>query len=211
MPKISLKGLAKYMTSGAVKQRKILKDYKYPNPEGQAQAAYYRDAKKYITEFHKDGRDVEWLTKKASQLQGLSQGAVQQRAVRLKHNARAIKKYARFFSGRDFSILDRISLRVAYAGVFITVSPDLHVMERKREKVILLDFSKDEPEEQTVKIISQAMFQAQLEAGMGLTSTSVLYFDVSRGQEHRGARAGARMLREIEAACENIYAIWDGI
>ena len=44
MIKISLKGFAKYMVANSAQQRKILTDYKYPQPEGQAMATYYREA-----------------------------------------------------------------------------------------------------------------------------------------------------------------------
>ena len=46
---------------------------------------------------------------------------------------------------------------------------------------------------------------------MRLTSSSVILLDIPRGEEHRGARMGARMRNDIEAACQNIEAIWDTI
>ena len=46
---------------------------------------------------------------------------------------------------------------------------------------------------------------------MGLTSASVLYLDVPRGAEYRGARVRSRLENEMQAACENIVAIWNGI
>jgi hypothetical protein len=48
MIKISLKGLAKFMTASPSAQRKVLRDYKYPKPEGEAQASFYRDARRDI-------------------------------------------------------------------------------------------------------------------------------------------------------------------
>ncbi|MFH2001901.1 MAG: hypothetical protein ABIK28_19635 [Planctomycetota bacterium] len=211
MPRISLKGLANFMTSGAARQRKILRDYKYPDPEGAAQAGYYRDARNCILEYHREGREEAWLYERHRHLRGQSIVAPPQVKPRLENNARAVRQYARNFSGRNFTILENVPLALAFSGVTVSVYPDLHVNERNREKIIKLDFSKQPTNDQAIRIMSQAMFEAQVQAGMGLTSASVLYLDVPRSQEYRGARAGSRMLREIEAACENITAIWDGI
>ena len=47
--------------------------------------------------------------------------------------------------------------------------------------------------------------------GHKYTPASVLYFDVARGAEHRGARQGARMKGEIDAALKNIASLWPSI
>ena len=59
--KLSAKGLAKFMTSSAAGQRKVLRDYKYPDEEGTAQAAYYREACDIVAQYHRDGHDKLWL------------------------------------------------------------------------------------------------------------------------------------------------------
>lgn len=41
MIKITAKGLAKFMIANAAQQRKILKDFKNPDPDGFAQKLYY--------------------------------------------------------------------------------------------------------------------------------------------------------------------------
>ncbi len=74
-----------------------------------------------------------------------------------------------------------------------------------------MEFAKDEPNSKLIKIISQALFEAQSGADMGLTSASVLYFDIACGKIHKGARAGSRILGEMEAACKNIVALWDSL
>ena len=211
MIRISLKGLAKFMTSTPARQRKILKDYKYPDPEGFVQAIYYREARDFIVAFHRDGHDPTWLTSKAATISTLAASSTGQTKTRLKNNSRALREYATNFGRKKFEILHDINLEVSYFGVRVTVVPDLHVREGQTEKIIKLEFSKDLPEEKAVKIIGQALYEAQEVAGMGLTSSSVLVFDVARGQIHKGARAGARMRAEIEAACQNISSLWGGI
>jgi hypothetical protein len=53
MKTISMKGLADYMTASAVRQRKILREYKYPaDAEAQAKILYYKEARETIAKFH---------------------------------------------------------------------------------------------------------------------------------------------------------------
>jgi hypothetical protein len=52
MIKISAKGIAKFMMSLDATRRRILFDFKHPDPEGRAQAIHYRDAINAIQIFH---------------------------------------------------------------------------------------------------------------------------------------------------------------
>ena len=67
------------------------------------------------------------------------------------------------------------------------------------------------PKNEVVTIVSQAMFEAANLDGMDLKSTQVLYVDVPRCHTYKGASLGTRMRKNIEAACQNIAAIWDSI
>lgn len=211
MIRIGIKGLAKFMGGSPAQQRKVLKDHKYPDPEGHAQATYYREAGDAIRAFHRYGRGVPWLAQQATDLEALSLGSMGQTKVRLGHNSRALDAYARHFGHKVFTILPVPKLGVSYSGVHINVLPDLHVEENGAEKIIRLEFLKEEPDPSLIRVTSQLLFEAQSAAGMGLSSSSVLYFDVQRGKVHKGARAGAHTLREVEAACKNIAALWDSI
>src|SRR5262245_23614873 len=127
--RLGVKGLAKYMTSGAAAQRKVLRDYKYPDQEGAAQARYYRDARKHIVSLHHNGHDAAWLLHKADQLDVLAGRHGGQSAVRLTNNARALRHYARNFADREYQILSDIDLALYSGPVRITAVPDLHVYE----------------------------------------------------------------------------------
>lgn len=211
---VSLKGLADFMTADPARQRRILRDYKYPREdEPRARIVYYREARDRISVYHAAAHPRTWLETEASRLRVLASSAVKGRTrTRLQHNARSLTSYATHFGSRPFQVVgDNLGLSIRHDDVRVTVIPDLHVRERNQEKIIKLEFSKDEPSDQEVKIISQAMYEAADAAEMGLTASCVLYLDVERGLAHKGARAGSRMRRNIEAACENISAIWDSI
>jgi hypothetical protein len=209
MIRLSLTGLAKYMTASPANQRRILRDFKYPNEdEAYAKRLYYREAREHIVAFHRRSRPVEWLLDQAEQLAELGEFNGGMSEVRLKHNNRALRQYAKHFGTRTFEMLDDLPLALTFGEVRIGINPDLHVRETSKEKIIKLDFGSTAPTPEVIKIVSQCLFEAARGAVDSLTSSSALYFDVARGLEHRGARAGARTLAEMEAACETIAAIW---
>ncbi len=213
MIKLSIKGLAKYMASSPSAQRRVLRDFKYPRgEEAFAMRLYYRDACERITAFHRNDHDCEWLRSEADDLSRLASLTGGSGGVRLRNNARALRQYEQHFASRSYEILDELRLELEFSGVRITATPDLHVRENHKQRVIKLEFSKKPLTPETIRIITQCLYEAARRGRVpDLSSSSVLYLDVPRGVEHRGARAGSRTLRDIEAACETISEIWDSI
>jgi len=212
MIKLSLKGFASFMTASATRKRSILSDYKYPEEDkAQAKIFYYREARDRISAFHHAKRDRNWLIAESHHLQAIAGDSSEGREKRLKNNAIALRAYAKYFGHRNFEILESIKLKLIFDDVTISVYPDLHVIERGREKIVKLEFSVNQPSEDMIKIISQIMFEAANQAEKGLTASGVLYLDVRRGKEHRGARLGSRIKRDIQSTCLNISGIWDTV
>ena len=184
-------------------------DFKYPDPAGNAQAMYYREARDWISAYHANKHPIGWLTQRANDLLKLASMAQGRTATRLRHNARALRQYEQSFGRKSYDVLGDANLELIYGNVVrVTVFPDLRVREAGQEKIVKLEFSDQQPSRNVVKIVSQAMFEASVKGGLKLPSSSVLYVDVPRGKMHRGARLGSRMARDIESACLNIAAIW---
>jgi len=211
MIKISLKGLAKFMTSSAAGQRKILRDYKYPDPEGFAQALYYREARDLVCAFHQSSNSPDWLSAQASSLQILASRLTGQSARRVANNARAVRAYHTHFSDKVLTVKPDITLEFLCGNIRVTVCPDLYALERNREKLFKLEFGTQGLNPDAAKIISQIMFEATVQKGMGLSSSDVCCVDVPRGLVYKGARVGSRMIKEVEAACQNITSIWQNL
>lgn len=209
--RITVKGLADFMTGSAAKQRKVVRDFKYPDPEGRARAVYYSDARRAVMRFHAAANDMGVLAGTAARLSRRSAEARGHTRQRLGDNASAIVAYASHFAERAYEILGSPRLRLEYGPVVVAVTPDLYVQERRREKILKVEFTKPVPSDRMVKIITQAMFEAVEQAGMGLGPSNVLYVDVRRGLIHKGARIRARLARDIEAACETIADIWPSL
>jgi hypothetical protein len=212
MKKISLKGLADYMTASPIRQRKIIRDYKYPAlDDASAKILYYREARDRISAFHAGSHSGKWLLNAASALDELSLSSSGSRKTRLKHNSKAIREYKKYFGNKIFILLPDTTFALIFDDVIITVRPDLHVRENDCEKIIKLEFAKNEPDTAMIKIISQCLLEAAHADGLSLPSSNVLYYDVPRGRIHKGARMGSRMSHNIDAVCKNISAIWDSI
>ncbi|HKQ58297.1 MAG TPA: hypothetical protein VJY35_10565 [Candidatus Eisenbacteria bacterium] len=208
-----MKGLADYMTASHRKQRAILHSYKYPDEdESQAKILYYREARDRILALHKSAHQPAWLQSEALQLESVAAHATDAASRRLINNARALVSYATHFGNRVFKILDEAHMTLTIAGVVITVRPDMHVEEKRAERLIKLEFGVEPLAPTAIRILTQTMYEAARNSGMSIKSKDVLCFDVTRGKVHAaGTRMGPRLKGEIKAACQNIASIWDGI
>ncbi len=145
--RFTIKGLADYMASSAVKQRSIIRAYKYPDEdEAHAKIIYYREAREVVTAYHLAAKNRPWLDAEAAGLLALAAASPGPTKLRLENNARAITDYAKHFSHRKFEILGDVNLELVYDDVTITVRPDLHVKEDGKDKIVKLEFAKDEPD-----------------------------------------------------------------
>jgi len=213
MIKISVKGLAKFMTASPAGQRRVLKEFKFPDDdEPRAMRLYYGEAVDAIKGYHNlEVPDRQWLLDQSQLINQLASVLGGQSAVRLRNNGRAVKQYSDSFHHRKFTILTDLRMALVHGDVRITVVPDLHVKEGNKEKIVKLDFSRSGAEEAQLRIISQCMFEAFRAEHGAITPSAVLYLAVASGAEHRGARVGARVLADVRAACENIGALWNSI
>ncbi|HWN80833.1 MAG TPA: hypothetical protein VNM87_01940 [Candidatus Udaeobacter sp.] len=210
MIKLSAKVLAEFMTSDPSRQRKTLRDAKYPeSDEASVRVIYYREARETIVAFHRS-KSPGLLLRQADNLEGLGRLNGGRSGTRLRHNARALRAYEANFSQQSIELLENLRLNLVINGVRISVVPDLHYRFRSRVYLAKLEFSAEPPDEATLRIISQLMFEAS-RTRPDLSNASILVLDVARGQEMRGARAGSRIVGNIEAACANIMAIWPTI
>jgi|SRR5579863_517268 len=208
MIRLTAKGLAKYMTSGPASQRKILWNYKHPDPEGAVQSKYYSEARHAIERYHTSGNDasvavraVDLLHTKFLRLEGRKQD-------RIKNNIRALESYLQHFGKKTLSILPPPDLTYAYGQVAVSAYPDLYVRDGDRHRIYKLDFSKENAKPLAITIVLQITFVAAQNAGLPVLPRDVIYLDVARGREYKGARVRAHLMRDVEAACQTIEDVW---
>jgi len=184
------------MAANDARRRTIVRRFKYPREaEAFAMIKYHQEARDAITAYHSGNHDAAWLRSLGDQLDAFAASVTSPTRTRIRHNARAIHAYANHFANREFEVLPAPKLRLAYIGVTISVVPDLRVRERSEEKIIKLEFGKDQPSDREMKVVSQVLFEAARVGGLQMPARSVLYLDVARGAEHREARLGAQLAR----------------
>ena len=216
MKQLSVKGLADFMTVSASRQRKILRDHKYPaEDEPRAKILYYREARDRIAGYHKGKKDLSWLEDEAERLEFLANVSDGARKTRLKNNSRGLRSYAKNFAQKNFEILGDLPMDLVFGDVRITAFPDLQVRENGAERIIRLDFSRPDlktngAKRETITIITQTMLMACEQNGIEIDPKDILYFDVESKQISE-ARKLSRVRGDIEATCQNVSDIWDGI
>ena len=207
-PRVTLTGLAKFMMASSSQQRKILLNYKYPKPEGSAQAKYYRDTYRILHSFHSRGHNVSWLLAQADFL-AATPAAVDRSAHRIDRNVAAIRRYAKYFGSRSLhSHKETPRLTISYAGLLIKATSDVFASESRFDRLIKYQFAQSDDPRQHAKILCQVMLEAAQQAGLSLRSSAIRVWDCQTGHEYQLARVGARLKSDIEASCQAIVALW---
>lgn len=212
MIRISVKGLAKFMRKGPAGQRTVLRDFKFPRgAEARAQTVYYAEARRGIREYHMSDNNPAGLVKSVDDLRKKAERVTGKAKTRFEHNIRAMQSYLQYFSANRFEVLVPPKLEYSYHSVVVGATPDLFVRDGTNKKLIKLDLGVEPADEEMIKVILQVIFEAAQNTGMNLLPNNVIYLDISRGLQHVGARSRTKLTRDIQAACENIEAMWDGI
>lgn len=211
MIQLSYTALADFMTSSPTIQRKTLLDYKYPDEdEPKAKRLYYREARDAIRAYHTGSKTPEWMQEMAAKLADLAANNTSKpAAARLNNNSRALTAYARGYGSDQIDLGTPFKGILTFGNVSIRISADLHGTERKKEKIIRLDYSKVSPEPRYSAIVTQLMFEAALAGGLVLPTSAFVVRHIESRSDFALARKGARVMRDIMATCENIAGIWN--
>lgn len=211
MIKIGVRDFAEFMISGPARQRSILKRIKYPDHGSRLFFLYYADARRILREYHFQKKSKDWLELKGRRFLSLSMTGSDGKNTQNKNIARVLLDYHRHFADKKYDVLESIGLKYEHGEVIIKVTPDLHVNERKSEKILKFEFAKKPMNPDMVKTISQIMYESCELGGLHLSSSNILYLDISRGLAIKGARVGSRRVADIEATCDTITDIWPKI
>jgi hypothetical protein len=208
MIRLTAKGLANYMTSGDARKRKILRDYKFPDPEGAVQAKYYAEARRIIEQYHRAGNDPSSLASDLVQLQAKANRASAKQLDRIKNNIRAVESYLRAFGRKKLSILPSPEIKMTRGQVVVSAHADLYIQDGDKHKILRLDMGKDTAKPQNIQIVLQVTINAVEESNLPVTPKDIIYVDVERGVEYSGRTVRKRLRKDIEAACQTIEDVW---
>ena len=208
---ISVSGLAQFMNATSFRQRKLLRDYKFPfNKDGtrKPQIVRYSEARATIQKYHQSENDVTVLLDAVEALKKKAADNPEKDQSRFRDNIRAITAYMKHFQDKAFTVLASPRPKYIHGDVCVSTTPDLYVEEKGAKKLIKLDFNATAPKEDIVSIILKVMHEAAMAEELGVKPADVIYLDVSRQRQFTGKKLNKQLKRDIDAACETIEDIW---
>jgi hypothetical protein len=208
---ISVTGLAKFMRANALRQRSLLRDYKFPftaDGRRKPQIVRYSEARTAIKKYHSAGNDITVLIQAVEDLVKKGAENPEKDQARIEDNIRAVKTYMKYFSENKFTVLETPRPKYVHGEVVVSALPDLYVDEGGTRKLIKLDFNRTRPLAGEVDIILKVMHEAAMHDELEVKPANVIYLDVTRQEHYNGAKLNKRLKREIDAACETIEDIW---
>lgn len=210
--RLSIRTIADYMAATPSMGRKILQRTKYPDSEeAKASINYYNSAKTAIKAFHLGKMDEDELREMASRLADQAANeSLEGRARILASNARVLEAYAETMVDKKFEILSQKTYRFPTNIIQINATPDLIVNFRGRKKFIRFDFNAQGWKPEVRRVVLQGIFEA-VNKEEKIKSSDCMLFHVQSGEEYKSPRLGSRIKSDIDATCENIVSIWDGI
>jgi len=224
-PTISVNKLGEYIISKGARQRKILRDRKYPDPDFQM-GMYHREASDAVAAFLSAGAiDPSPLDKALQSLEQLTPDKVGT-ARRINANIDALERFN--------AMLDDIDLmgaepefgahnppKLVFHNVEISVRPEIILKATVKGKnyvgALKFHFSKSHPHtEESAGFVSAAVNEyCRLHiAGYGDAIVNAAFcqvIDVASGKVFPGVKSTKQRLVDISAECQNIAALWPTI
>lgn len=220
-PRISLNKLCEFMTVGPARQRRIIRDQKYP-PD--YQVVYYREAQESVAHFIASNlEDVAAIERQINLLSQQSPDSIGAQR-RLASNIDALEAFLDMIDDIDLrgsrpSLGANQAPRLSIRNVDISVRPEiiLHVEGKTRPLVgaVKLHFPKTNPLNDDAAGFGSTVLQEWCRANMvddgAPSGPHCFVIDVGSKRVHSGVRSNVQRMNGIQAACQNIHALWPTI
>lgn len=224
-PQISVNKLGEYIVCRAARQRKILHDRKYPDPDFQM-GMYHREASEAVAAYLADGAVDSGPI--ATRMQALAQQSSDKIATqrRLNANIDAMERFLGMLDDVDLGSAEAVlgahaPPKITFHGVQISVRPEivLRATSPKGKKfvaAIKLHFSKSAPMNVESAGYVSAVVQEYARLHLASDDETVLsiscaVMDVASGQVFPGVKSTAARIKDVASACQNIAALWPTI
>jgi len=224
-PTISVNKLAEYIVSRAARQRKILHDRKYPDPDF-AMGAYYREAEECIQQYLNDGADDQ--SPLEMRLRVLNQASPEKIGTirRINSNIAGIERFQTMLDDIDlkgmFATMGKHSAaKITIRNVAISVRPEIVLRGQNAKKKNVVGAMKlhlstaDKFTEEAAGFVSaitqEYLRQHVLEDGEIVFPEMCQCVDVGNGEVWPGVKATAQRMKDVEANCQNIFDLWPSI
>lgn len=223
-PRISVNKLAEYMVSKAARQRKLLKDRKYPDPDFQM-GMYHREASEAVARYLvSDQIGTDPLDNQIAIIKQQSPGAIGTQR-RLNSNIEAMERFLGMLDDFDFgdaepSHGEHAPPKLTFHGVEVSVRPEIILRGTVKGKAVVggakLHFTKGfEMTDETAGYVSAAV-QEYCRRHLAKDDETVnpaycQVFDIGGGKVFPGVKSTKARLKDIEDTCQNIADIWPNL
>lgn len=220
-PQISVNKLAEFMVSKAARQRRLLRERKYPDPDFQM-GMYYREASESVSQYLAgDQISTENIDAKIQIIQQKNTDKIGTQR-RLGANIESMERFLGMLDDFDFGDTVRelgahSPPKLVFHGVEISVRPDVILRGEKKGKPLIgavkMHFSKGYKMNDEVAGYISAAVHEYCERHLVVGEEKVFHeycqvFDIGSGQVFRGVKAKKARLKDIEDTCKNIADIW---
>jgi len=221
-PRISVNKLAECMSAKAGRKRQILRDQKYPDFKGM----YYREATEAVSLCLASGLEDTTMLSKAVKLLEQAPAGKTGTLRRLNSNIDAIEAFE--------SMLDTIDLKggnpelgenrpekLTFHGVEVSVRPEIVLrghgkMGKPMVGALKVHFSKtftlDAASAGIVSAVLQRYAEDKISGGDEIVGSQYCFvIDVGSKAVYPAAKSITARLKDVEAECQNIAALWPTI
>lgn len=223
-PRISINKLAEYMVSKAARQRKLLKDRKYPD-EDFNMGMYHREAGEAVSRYLiSDQLSTDNIDNQISIIKQQTPTAIGTQR-RLNSNIEAMERFLGMLD--DFSFSDAAPElgahspeKLTYHGVQVSVRPEVvlrgTIKGNAAVGAVKLHFPKGfEMTDETAGYVSAAVqehcFRHIAHPSETVNPAWCQVFDIGSSRVFSGVKATKSRLKDIEDTCRNIADIWPNI
>ena len=224
-PSISVNKLAEYMESKAARQRKILADRKYPDPEFKL-GTFHREAGEAVAKYLCDGAlDPTLLINQRNVLSQINAEKIGT-ARRINANIDAIDRFSEMLDdidlmGAEAAAGHQNAPHLKYWNVKISVRPEIILRGdgpkgKKLIGAIKLHFSKTHPLTDDGAGYVSAVVQEYCKTHL-CNDAEIVHapycqvIDVGSSRVFKGVKSTAQRMKDIAAECQNISGLWESI
>lgn len=224
-PSISVNKLAEYIVSRGARQRKILSDRKYPDPDFKM-GMYHREAGEAVAQYLTGGAiDPSPLNRQLRLLEQMPSDKVGT-ARRVSANIDAIERFAEMLDdidlgGADASLGSNYAEKLTFHNVVISVRPEIILRgdgpkSKKLVGAVKLHFSKTRPHTEEsagyVSAIVQEFCHLHVAGDDEVVNPKYCFvIDVASGSVFPGVKSTTARMKDVAAECQNISGLWGSI
>jgi hypothetical protein len=208
-PTLTLNGVIKIMAAkSAADREKIIRDYKFPEPEGKAQGTYYQPARDLIRRYHDAANDPGVVQSGLRSLEAARDGASTAKLAKLDHNIRAIRAYNGQFSNRRFEPLIHRPVTVVVEGVSLSLRPDMLAKEKRSIRALRYAFGKDGADVAEVRVSLNLLHFYARAAGIPVSNPDCQLLIVADGTCKQCTGMMSAFEARLRAAMREVNALW---